>query len=693
MRYGSFVLVAIALVLHFTLTTRNIDSGFLAGHEFRQAQTGLSIKFIQQEQNYSLAYPTPLFGPPWSIPMEFPLYQWTAAWLGTHFDLTTVQSGRAVSIFCFYLCLPAIILILRTCRFQAEQINYVLVLVLTAPVFIYYSRAVLIESTALCFSLWFLYGFIRLSKSAHWRWCLLTLICGSLAAVVKVTTFMVWGIGALVGGVWWFLKIRRSQGIDQATRNLIWAACSAVPPVVAGIWWVNTADRIKQQSPDGQFLTSKSLRDFNLGSWSDRFDFNIWESLTQNFTLALFPAWLFAILGLGGLAWAVFRRSPMILILATWSIVNWLIFPRLYQIHDYYFYAMAFLPLLAVGYFVREFGQSLTARFMAPLVVLAVSGIQLNGYFEKYAPAQFLISNGGGQMEIFLRDTLPDDEAVIVLGYDWAPSIAFYTERRCLMIRDQVAQDPQALESLLEKWQEVPVSGLLVANSYRDDLDLLSDLVDRFKLESPILLTDGQSDLRVGSKLRYRLLSKILIYSHNHPYLKRPEGSEVHTPPASQNDPIIADGKKHAVTSNQSDSVFFQVHPSPTHYRTQLGMGIDFGPDGYIMVSHPGGEFWVDVVDSATEVIAEFGLQEEVYQNLNDHSDGVSFQIWALNAEGEEYQLFERYADPFENHADRGQLSVSFQLPTPRPTQIRFSTHPGANDAYDWSYWGDVIVQ
>ena len=76
-----------------------------------------------------------------------------------------------------------------------------LVLVLTAPVFIYYSRAILIESTALCFSLWFLYGFIRLSKSAHWGWYLLTLICGSLAAVVKVTTFMVWGFGALVGGV------------------------------------------------------------------------------------------------------------------------------------------------------------------------------------------------------------------------------------------------------------------------------------------------------------------------------------------------------------------------------------------------------------------------------------------------------------------------------------------------------------
>tara|TARA_B110000483_G_scaffold240427_1_gene320987 strand:+ start:972 stop:1271 length:300 start_codon:yes stop_codon:yes gene_type:complete len=99
------------------------------------------------------------------------------------------------------------------------------------------------------------------------------------------------------------------------------------------------------------------------------------------------------------------------------------------------------------------------------------------------------------------------------------------------------------------------------------------------------------------------------------------------------------------------------------------------------------------VADDATEVIAEFGLQHEVYQNPMDHSDGVSFQIWALNTEGEEYQLFERYADPFRNHEDPGKLLVSLQIPSPRPVQIRFSTRPGPNDAYDWAYWADVIVQ
>ena len=45
----------------------------MAGHEFRQAQTALSIQAIDRE-GYRLDYATPVLGKPWSIPMEFPLY-------------------------------------------------------------------------------------------------------------------------------------------------------------------------------------------------------------------------------------------------------------------------------------------------------------------------------------------------------------------------------------------------------------------------------------------------------------------------------------------------------------------------------------------------------------------------------------------------------------------------------------------
>ena len=102
------VFFIVTMGLNFALVTRNMDAGYLAGHEFRQTQTALSIQFIEKDQNFSLAYPTPVFGPPWSIPMEFPLYQWVAATLAKHFDWSVAFSGRVVGIICFYLSLPAV---------------------------------------------------------------------------------------------------------------------------------------------------------------------------------------------------------------------------------------------------------------------------------------------------------------------------------------------------------------------------------------------------------------------------------------------------------------------------------------------------------------------------------------------------------------------------------------------------------
>src|SRR6478736_7286240 len=53
------------------------QSRALPGVEFRQAQTAHSVFWIKAEHNFSPAYPTPVLGKPWSVPMEFPLYQWT----------------------------------------------------------------------------------------------------------------------------------------------------------------------------------------------------------------------------------------------------------------------------------------------------------------------------------------------------------------------------------------------------------------------------------------------------------------------------------------------------------------------------------------------------------------------------------------------------------------------------------------
>jgi hypothetical protein len=130
-------LTVIVFVTHLFLATRQWSAGQLRGHEFRQAQTALTTLFIQRENNFSLAYPTPVLGKPWSIPMEFPLYEWTVASVGKATHLPVVEAGRLVTLVCFYLTLPALYLLLGQLGLPPPHRLAGLCLVLTCPLYIF----------------------------------------------------------------------------------------------------------------------------------------------------------------------------------------------------------------------------------------------------------------------------------------------------------------------------------------------------------------------------------------------------------------------------------------------------------------------------------------------------------------------------------------------------------------------------
>src|SRR5262245_20084309 len=73
-------------------------------HGFRQAQTAITVDYLLKGGPW-IAYETPVFGPPWSIPFEFPLYQWITALLVLFFRMPVEQAGRAVSAGFFYASL------------------------------------------------------------------------------------------------------------------------------------------------------------------------------------------------------------------------------------------------------------------------------------------------------------------------------------------------------------------------------------------------------------------------------------------------------------------------------------------------------------------------------------------------------------------------------------------------------------
>ena len=102
-----WVMFALVALVAFGQLTRSWQASLLDRYEFRQLQTALSTYWIAQD-GWRLAYPTPLFGPPWSIPMEFPTYQVITATVHQMTDLPLEQAGRLVSVFMLLACLPAL---------------------------------------------------------------------------------------------------------------------------------------------------------------------------------------------------------------------------------------------------------------------------------------------------------------------------------------------------------------------------------------------------------------------------------------------------------------------------------------------------------------------------------------------------------------------------------------------------------
>lgn len=143
------VLVAVACFCFFLFgASRGWSHNLSDRHGFRQTQTAISAYYMLQGP-WSLAYETPVAGPPWSIPFEFPLYQWVVAATVLVSHLPLNQAGRLVSIVFFLLTLWPLSSILRRMNLTPAHRFLIGALILASPFYVFWSRTFMIESAAL----------------------------------------------------------------------------------------------------------------------------------------------------------------------------------------------------------------------------------------------------------------------------------------------------------------------------------------------------------------------------------------------------------------------------------------------------------------------------------------------------------------------------------------------------------------
>jgi 4-amino-4-deoxy-L-arabinose transferase-like glycosyltransferase len=443
-----WLLAATLLCFDLFILLYGISNGINDLFTFRQTQTALTAYWLIKEP-HTFAYITPVLGAPWSMPFEYPVYQWLAVFL-TKVGVPLVAAGRLVSFAAFVGCLIPLWSMTRDLKISRRAFLVVAAVYLACPFYIYWSRTFMIETTALFLSLCWLAGLVRSRNNPSPLLWLATLGFGCLAVLTKSTTFL--SVAPIAGAVYLydaFVWLRRDRSASSAYA-LLWLGLLFLVPIMVGAAWVAASDHFRAPNAFGPYLNSAALKSWNFGTMAQRFALKepILLSLKEAFGYAgLFVPLLIA------LDLTSSRYRPAVLFAVAGYLWSFLIFTNLHIVHTYYQLANAVFACIALG---LTIGSMFDKRWhkTAALTLVCLVACQLQYFSESFWKA--VASDNTTEPAILTaraaKDATGPEESLIIFGEEWSSRIPFYSERKSLAVPhftqkplfDKILSDPQS---------------------------------------------------------------------------------------------------------------------------------------------------------------------------------------------------------------------------------------------------------
>jgi len=683
----------VALGLNFWASTVGWHNPNLRGVEFRQAQTALSTYFIQKEHNYALAYPTPVLGKPWSIPLEFPLYQWTVAALSDASGCSLVATGRAVSLGCFYLTLPAVFLLLGRWRLTASRRLWILVALVSCPLYVFYGRSFLIETMALLASVWFLVAYLKAVETGRWSWIVAANLLGAVAGTVKVTTFMLYL--ALAAG-WTLVRLWRAYGQADAERErgrreiLVRGVAATLAAVGLVFAWMHFSDAVKRLNPSGEFMVSAKMRGYYFGTTGTRFSAAVWAGHWKIFREAVI--WLpLAATALVLFAGVARRWWPQVLLCLGAFIGSQVLLPELYAWHEYYYVANALFLYVALGLVFTSLFDSRWPRWL-PIVAM-VGLVAGQGYFfrRQFFDQQAVVSEEGNDLTRTLREITGEAEVVIVDGEDWNSMIPYYARRRTLMLRAGVDHNEAELRAAFAALKGEPIGGLVTREVLPPDSLLIRLAVEYFGFNPrPMLKVPDHylyfPDAR-WDDLYERLQKKPL---HEVFWAPAPTGGLFAE--------TLAEKWYEMNALKRYQTVYFKfMHPQPVRFFCRFGPLLNEPAGEPRFGAHPVTRLVFAVPAGARRLVTAAGISPGAYENvpMQDATDGVELKLALLRPGVPAEVIYTRWLNPRDVAADRGTVPITadFEMPAGAELELSVTAGPAGLDRRDWAYLGAVTIE
>ncbi len=488
------VLVCGAVILWFTF--RDIQDPLLDRHSHRQTQTAISVHYMLSEGAW-FPYITPVMGPPWSIPMEFPLYQWLVAAMVKVTGLSLELTGRLVSLMFWWLALFELFRALR--HFVPGKVHRAALLlgVAAAPASIYWSRSFMIETCALYLALAFggrVLSAVMEGKRSAWGWAVMF---GALAALQKITTLFVMEV--LLGMILVTLLVsqwRSPEAKRRAAKNLVFFLLLGVWTLAVGLGWAAWADRLKERNVMArETITTQALKEWNYGTIQQKLAGDTWRHLLSNVTLGFSSQTPGLGYKLPLLLWLVAalltrRRLLQQAILLLAFMAGPVVFTNLYHIHEYYFVANGYLLLLALG--LAGLAAWEDSRAWMQRVAMLFLGLIIVGQLYGYPRYHSLLIAEIPERQHYETDfrrmldaRLEARQTLLVYGRDWDPSVAFYGQRKAIIDKNYWPLTDERMRTVIGGLTpEERIGAMIVAGAQRTNTVFLQERIVAFDLEA-----------------------------------------------------------------------------------------------------------------------------------------------------------------------------------------------------------------
>jgi 4-amino-4-deoxy-L-arabinose transferase-like glycosyltransferase len=407
----------------------------LEKHPFRQTWTAYTAVIFHETGIDLLRPQLPVYGPPFTHPQEFPLFQALAAILmdlGVADDLAL----RLTALGCF--ALTAFLLFGLVRRVAGPVVALVtFALFVFSPFSLLWSRASLIEYLVTAAMVGYVWAGLLYRERRSWLFFGLALVAGSVAMLVKPSAgafaMLPLGLAGLAGDQ------PGARGWLRARLDPRFVALFAWPLALA-VGWTLAADGYFLGKETAAFLAPSNLREYYFGSLADRADLGKWRAIFSTIVSSMIGPVGLALLVFGPVAARRARERGFWIGLALAGLLPIVVVFGGFGLHDYYTaeVSWSFVTFTSLG--AVWVSERVRGRFGRGMLAVGAAAAML--LMWALTPDYWGLAYGAHDLEHVLPRahelgalTRPDD-LVVMVGQpeDFDPDVLYYARRRGLLL-------------------------------------------------------------------------------------------------------------------------------------------------------------------------------------------------------------------------------------------------------------------